>query len=106
MGRVRVTIAAVDKTMSVTNDECVFIALVIQHAMRMRHTVICGRSGCTTFFYISNKRYKKKIKHKMRVLICSANMTETFLILRRNERHIIINVHRTSCKVPVILVRF
>jgi hypothetical protein len=33
-------------------------------------------------------------------------LSETFLILRRTQRDIIINVHRYSCKVPVILVRF
>jgi len=29
----------------------VSIALFIQHAMRMRHTVICGMPGFTIFFY-------------------------------------------------------
>ena len=33
-------------------------------------------------------------------------LSETFLILRRNELAITINVHRSSCKVPGILVRF
>jgi hypothetical protein len=32
-------------------------------------------------------------------------LSETFLILRRIQGDIIINVHRSSCKVTVILVR-
>ena len=33
-------------------------------------------------------------------------LSETFLILRRNVRDMIINVYRSACTVPVILVRF
>ena len=33
-------------------------------------------------------------------------LSETFPILRRSQRDIIMNVHRSSCKVPVIFVRF
>jgi len=41
------------KPVRVTYSEYVFIALVIQHAKRMRlYIVICGLSGCTVCFYI------------------------------------------------------
>jgi hypothetical protein len=48
---------------------------------------------------------KEVIEHKVRVLSLQL-FAETFLILRRIQRDITINVHRSSCKVPVTLVRF
>ena len=33
-------------------------------------------------------------------------LSETFLTLRKTEGNSIIHVHRSSCKVPVMLVRF
>ena len=73
--RVFATIVAVEKAISVTYSEYVFAALVIQHAMRMCHIVICGLSGSTIFFYVISQmeRFskKKKIEHKIRVLIFS-----------------------------------
>jgi hypothetical protein len=40
------------KAISITYSECVFVALIIQHAMRMRHIDIRGLFGCTIFFHI------------------------------------------------------
>ena len=40
------------KAVSITYSQRVFAALVIQHAMRMRHIVICGLPGFTIFFHI------------------------------------------------------
>jgi len=31
---------------------CVFVTLVIQHAMRMRYVVICDLPRSTTFFHV------------------------------------------------------
>jgi len=40
------------KTVSITYSECVFVALGIEHAMRMHHNVICGLPGSTVCFHI------------------------------------------------------
>jgi hypothetical protein len=97
------------KAVSVTYSECVSVALVIQHAKRMRR-IILSSVACLAvpyFFHISHKWHdfrKKVIEHKMCVLIFSKTLTEIILILRI-QRDTIINVHRYSCTVPVIIVR-
>ena len=60
------------------------------------------------FPYISYAvRFKKKISNIKCVFWFSLQLlAKTFLILRRNERDMFISIHRSSCKVPVILVRF
>jgi len=40
------------KAVSIIYCKCVFVALGIQHAIRMRHIVTCGLSGSTILFHI------------------------------------------------------
>ena len=40
------------KAISINYYECVFVALVVQHAMRMRCVVVCGLCAFAVFFHI------------------------------------------------------
>jgi len=40
------------KAIGITHYDFVFVALGIQHAMRMRHIVICGLLGSPKYFHI------------------------------------------------------
>jgi hypothetical protein len=48
---------------------------------------------------------KKESQYKICVLIFSDNVSEIFIVLSRIHGNIIVKVFKSSCKVPVILVR-
>ena len=49
---------------------------------------------------------KKVVEGKMCVSIFSTTLSELFLILRRIQGNIILNIRNSSCGVSVVLLRF
>jgi hypothetical protein len=88
----------------------VSVALVIQHAMRVRRFILPS-VACLAALYLSTLYHKR---HGLRLKLLSIKcaflfslqvLPEKILIIRIIEQDII-NVLRASCKVPLILVRF
>jgi len=98
------------KPINIPCSECVSVALGIHIAKHKRSVAICGLSRSTIFiphYLINGTIFGEKLLNTKCVLSFSLQLlSETFLILRRNERDIIKNVYRSSCKVLVIVVRF
>jgi hypothetical protein len=91
------------KAMSITYSECVcvYVALVISHAMRMRHIVVYN---IFPHFLINGTIFEKQLLKTKCVLIFSTNLSEIFLILRTNERDMKKITYWSSYKVPFNLV--
>ena len=73
---VHITIVAVGKKLNITFSECLFVAVVIQHAMRMRRIIFSSvASQATPYFSTLFKKTvrflekKKDVEHKICVLI-------------------------------------
>ena len=95
----------------VTYSECVSVLLVIQHATRKRRItlapVACPAHHISHILSQTACFGGGELLNIKRVLSFSIKlMSETFLILRRNERDIIINIHVSTRKAPVNLFRF
>jgi hypothetical protein len=103
-----------EKSRSPTYSEwvCVYVwvALVIQLAKRMRR-IILSSVVCLALPRVSTLSHKlHDFSKKLFIIKCVFGfslqiLSEIFLILRRIQYHVIINVSTTSCKIPVILLR-
>jgi hypothetical protein len=98
------------KAISNTYSECVSSLIYsIYNAHAHYYIVICGLSASTIFSTFSDKRRnfrEKVVERKMCALIFSKTLSETLIILRSVQRNTIINLHKSSCKVPIILAGF
>jgi hypothetical protein len=87
--------------------------LVIHHAKRMRR-ILLSPATSLALPHFSTLSYKgidfrgggELFEHKMRVLIFSTTCVRNVSHSKNQNEESIINRHRSSCKVAVILVRF
>jgi hypothetical protein len=95
------------KGISITYCECVIVALGFQHAVRVRRIAICALPRSTVLlphYLINGTIFGKKLLNTKCVFWFGLQLwSETFLILRRTARDVIITVYRSACKVPVFL---
>ena len=87
------------------------VALVIHHAERMRRIVVSPVfCPILPYFYTLCHKWhdfgEELLNIKCVFLLSLKLLSKIFLILERIKRNFDINVHTSSYKVPVILVRF
>jgi hypothetical protein len=95
-----------EKTISFTSSECVYTALVIQHAKRTRHIILSFMASLAPPYFstLSHKRHdsrgkKQLFSKKYMFWFLLQFFSEIFLILRIRRDNI--NVNRSLIKYPL-----
>jgi len=78
----------------------------MQSASAIVSSVACASLQYFSTLFDKRHDFQKLLNTKCVFLLSLQLLSETNLILRITERDMIKNVYRSSCKVPVILVRF
>jgi hypothetical protein len=94
--------------MSITYCGCVFVVLVIQHAMGMPRPIflfmVFLAVPCFPAYLINGTDCRKKLLNTN--LVFSTFCLKKLIILRRTQRDTIITVHRSSREVKVKVKQF
>ena len=100
------------KAISITYTECVYVALVNQPANCIHHITV-SYVACLPVLHFCTYLIKGTILGKKHLLtvecvfwFCLQHFYENCLVVKRIQRNIVTNVHRSSFRVPVTLVRF
>jgi len=97
------------KSVNIAYSDGVFVDSGIQHSKRMRPCHLSPVRLCKIFLrYLKHGTvFERQLFNVKCVVWFSLQLSsETFIILRSTDRDMIKNVYLSSCKVPVILVRF
>jgi hypothetical protein len=93
------------KAISITYSECMSVALVISHAMRMHHIILSSVTRLALPYFSTVPHKRKSFRTQNMCFDFFTTLSETFLT-PRNQRGIFINVHTSSGTVLVIPHRF
>jgi hypothetical protein len=102
--RVRAIIFAVEMQTVLTYSECVFLALVIQHAKRMLHIFICGLYSILPPYLIRDTISENSRPTQNAFFL--HNFVENIFNFKNNSGRYNKCTRKSSRKVPAILVRF
>jgi hypothetical protein len=97
------------KVIRITYSLCASVALVCQQAMRrmvLSLTTCLTLPNFTTLFYRRHDFRKTLIEYKVCIFMLSKNFACNITYSKKNSISIVIKLQTSSCKVPVILVRF